>query len=133
MKIVLDTNVLIAALIARGVCYELLEHCVLRHTLLTSDFILEETQEKLIEKFGYTAELAAEAVTVLRSRMKVVPALKLDRPVCRDPDDDNILAAAVSANCDCVITGDEDLLVLKASEGIDILSPRDFLMNEKVD
>ena len=133
MKIVLDTNVLIAALIARGVCYELLEHCVLRHTLLTSDFILEETQEKLIEKFGYTAELAAEAVTVLRSRMKVVPALKLDRPVCRDPDDDNILAAAVSANCDCVITGDEDLLVLKASEGIDILSPRDFLIKEKVD
>lgn len=87
----------------------------------------------MIEKFGYTAELAAEAVTVLRSRMKVVPALKLDRPVCRDPDDDNILAAAVSANCDCVITGDEDLLVLKAYEGIDILSPRDFLMNEKVD
>lgn len=34
MKIVLDTNVLIAALIARGVCHELLEHCVLRHTLL---------------------------------------------------------------------------------------------------
>lgn len=133
MKIVLDTNVLIAALIARGVCHELVEHCVLRHTLLTSDFILEETQEKLIEKFGYTADLAAEAVTVLRSRMKVVPASKLDSPVCRDPDDDNILAAAVSANCDCVITGDKDLLVLKTYEGIDILSPRDFLMNEKVD
>lgn len=133
MKIVLDTNVLIAALIARGVCHELLEHCVLRHTLLTSDFILEETQEKLIEKFGYTAELAAEAITVLRSRMKVVPALKLDSPVCRDPDDDNILAAALSANCDCVITGDKDLLVLKAYEGIDILSPRAFLLNENVD
>lgn len=133
MKIVLDTNVLIAALIARGVCHELLEHCVLRHTLLTSDFILEETEEKLIEKFGYTAELAAEAVTVFRSRMKVVPALKLDSRVCRDADDDNILAAAVSANCDCVITGDKDLLVLKAYAGIDILSPRNFLMNEKVD
>ena len=47
MKIVLDTNVLIAALIARGVCHELLEHCVLRHTLFTSDFILNETHEKL--------------------------------------------------------------------------------------
>ncbi len=133
MKIVLDTNVLIAALIARGVCHELLEHCVLRHTLLTSDFILEETQEKLIEKFGYTAELAAEAVTVLRSRMKVVPASKLDSPICRDPDDDNILAAALSAHCDCIITGDKDLLVLKAYEGIDIFSPRHFLVNEKID
>jgi len=103
VKIVLDTNVLIAALIARGVCHELLEHCVLRHTLLTSDFILEETREKLIEKFGYPAELAGEAVTVLRSRMKVVPASKLDSPVCRDPDDDNVLAAALSAHCDCIV------------------------------
>ena len=133
MKIVLDTNVLIAALIARGVCHELLEHCVLRHTLLTSDFILEETREKLIEKFDYPAELAGEAVTVLRSRMKVVPASKLDSPVCRDPDDDNVLAAALSAHCDCIITGDKDLLVLKAYEGIDIFSPRHFLVNEKID
>jgi uncharacterized protein len=130
VKIVLDTNVLIAALIAHGVCHQLFEHCVRRHTLLTSEFILEETQAKLIEKFGYTAEVAAEAVTVLRSRMKVVPALRLDSPVCRDPDDDHILAAAVSANCDCVITGDQDLLVLKAYDGIDILSPRDFLIKE---
>ena len=60
MKILLDTNVLIAALIARGTCHELLEHCVLRHTLFSSDFILNETEEKLIEKFGYTAELASE-------------------------------------------------------------------------
>ena len=57
MKIVLDTNVLIAALIARGFSHQLLEHCALRHTLFTSDFILEETQEKLIEKFGYSPEL----------------------------------------------------------------------------
>ena len=133
MKIVLDTNVLIAALIARGVCHELLEHCVLRHTLLASDFILEETREKLIEKFGYPADLAAEAVTVLRSRMQVVPASKLDSPICRDPDDDNILAAALSAHCDCIITGDKDLLVLKAYEGIDIFSPHQFLVNEKTD
>jgi putative PIN family toxin of toxin-antitoxin system len=133
VKIVLDTNVLIAALIARGVCHELLEHCILRHTLLTSDFILEETRETLIGKFGYPAELAAEAVTVLRSRMKVVPASKLDSPICRDPDDDNILAAALSAHCECIITGDKDLLVLNAYKSIDIFSPRDFLVREKID
>lgn len=131
MKIVLDTNVLIAALISRGVCHELLEHCVLRHVLFTSEFILEETQEKLIEKFGYPAELAAEVISVLRSRMKVVTPSKLESQVCRDPDDDNILAAAVSGNCDCIITGDKDLLVLKAYEGIEIFSPRGFLNNER--
>ena len=132
MKIVLDTNVLIAALIARGVCHQLLEHCVSRHTLFTSDFILDETQEKLIEKFGYSLELAAEASSLLRSRITVVSASKLESPVCRDPDDDNILAAAISGECDCIITGDKDLLVLKQYQGINIFSPRDFLMNEEV-
>jgi len=38
----------------------------------TSDFILEETQERLVERFGYSSELAAEAGSVLRSRMTVV-------------------------------------------------------------
>ncbi len=132
MKIVLDTNVLIAALIARGVCHELLEHCVLRHTLVTSDFILEETQEKLIEKFGYTSELVAEVENVLRSRMTVVTPSRLESPVCRDPDDDNILAVALSGNCHCIITGDKDLLVLKEYEGVDIFRPRDFLDNERI-
>jgi uncharacterized protein len=89
-------------------------------------------QEKLIEKFGYSSELAAEAASVLRSRMTVVPASRLESPVCRDPDDDNILAAAISGKCDCIITGDKDLLVLKQYEGIDIFTPRDFLMNEDI-
>jgi putative PIN family toxin of toxin-antitoxin system len=132
VKILLDTNVLIAALIARGFCHELLEHCVLRHTLFTSDFILNETQEKLIEKFGYTAEVVSETASILRSRMTVVSPLGLASPVCRDPDDDNILAAAMAASCDCIITGDKDLLVLKTHEGIEILSPRDFLIHEGV-
>jgi len=65
--------------------------------------------------------------------MSVVSVSKLENPVCRDPDDDNILAAAVSGKCDCVITGDKDLLVLKEYEGIDIFSPRDFLANEMTD
>jgi putative PIN family toxin of toxin-antitoxin system len=99
VKIVLDTNVLIAALIARGLCHELLEHCVLRHTLVSSDFILNETHEKLVEKFGYSGELAYEAVSLLRSRMELVVAKELERQVCRDPDDDNILAAAISGKC----------------------------------
>jgi putative PIN family toxin of toxin-antitoxin system len=132
VKIVLDTNVLIAALVARGVCHELFEHCVLQHVVFTSEFILEETQEKLIEKFGYPAELASEAVSVLRSRVKVVTPSKLESQVCRDPDDDNILAAAVSGNCDCIITGDKDLLVLTQYEGVNIFRPRDFLENERI-
>jgi putative PIN family toxin of toxin-antitoxin system len=131
VKIVLDTNVLIAALIARGVCHELLEHCAVRHHLYTSEFILNEVQEKLIEKFGYSPELTSEVASMLRSRMTVVSPLGLASPVCRDPDDDNILAAATAGNCDCIITGDKDLLVLKTYERVEIFSPRDFLINQR--
>jgi putative PIN family toxin of toxin-antitoxin system len=133
VKIVLDTNVLIAALIARGTCHELLEHCVVRHALFTSEFILHETQEKLIEKFGYESDLASEAINLFRSSMTVVSTLKLASSVCRDPDDDNILATAISGNCDCIITGDNDLLALKEYNGIDIFGPRDFLIHERMD
>jgi putative PIN family toxin of toxin-antitoxin system len=132
VKIVLDTNVIIAALIARGVCHELLEHCVLRHTLLTSAFILNETREKLTEKFGYPVEFADEAVALLRSRMKMVTPAALQKQVCRDPDDDSVLALALSGECDCIITGDKDLLLLKVYEGIEIVRPRDFIVNKNL-
>jgi putative PIN family toxin of toxin-antitoxin system len=126
VRILLDTNVLIAALIARGVCHELLEHCARRHKLVTSDFILDEVREKLIQKFKYTSEVADEAVRLLRARMEVVTPASLSAPVCRDADDDNILAAASTGNCEFIITGDKDLLVLHSFAEVKIVSPGDF-------
>ncbi len=131
MRIVLDTNVLIAAFIARGACHQLLEHCIRNHDLVTSQFILDEIREKLVEKFKYTSETADEVVRLLRSQMEVVSPTPLETPVCRDADDDNILATAVAGNGECLVTGDKDLLVLKQFQGIDILSPGDFQAYEK--
>ena len=133
MRIVLDTNVLIAAFIARGVCHQLLEHCVSHHELVTSEFILAELREKLVDKFNYTAEVTDDVIALLRSRMEVVVPEALDAPVCKDPDDDNILATAVSGNGQCIITGDKDLLVLKRFQRIDILAPNAFLAYEEAD
>jgi predicted nucleic acid-binding protein len=56
----------------------------------------------------------------------VVPAA-LEVPVSRDPDDDQILAAAVSGDADLIVTGDEDLLVLGHYRQIPIVSARDAL------
>jgi putative PIN family toxin of toxin-antitoxin system len=47
--------------------------------------------------------------------------------VCRDEDDDVVLATALAGKADVIVTGDEDLLVLKKFRGIEILSPRQFL------
>lgn len=126
MRIILDTNVLIAAFIARGVCHRLLEYCISRHDLVASEFILDEVRNKLSAKFKYAPGVAAETVSLLRSQIEVVSPAPLDKPVCRDADDDNILAAAMAGGCKCIITGDKDLLVLRQFRGIDILSPSDF-------
>ena len=45
-------------------------------------------------------------------------------PVCRDPDDDRILACASEAHAEYIVTGDEDLLVLKRYSAIRIVKPR---------
>jgi putative PIN family toxin of toxin-antitoxin system len=48
------------------------------------------------------------------------------KPICRDSDDDLILACAKGSAADYVVTGDDDLLVLKTYEGISIVRPREF-------
>jgi putative PIN family toxin of toxin-antitoxin system len=126
MSIVLDTNVLLAAFIARGVCAELLEHCVTRHELITSEHILDEFQKHLLGKFKFSPQETTEALVLLRSRMKVIEPIALARPVCRDPNDDLVLAIAVAANARCLITGDKDLLVLVRYTGVEIVAPSAF-------
>lgn len=133
MRVVLDTNVLIAAFIARGACHELLEHCALHHSLVTSEFILAELKEKLTEKFKFPTERADEVDALLRSRMEIVEPTSLDSPVCRDPDDDNILATAAAGNCECIITGDKDMLVLEQFASIVIVSPTEFPDRERTE
>lgn len=47
--------------------------------------------------------------------------------VCRDPKDDKFLELAVNGGADCVVSGDDDLLVLNPFRGINVLTPSDFL------
>jgi len=54
----------------------------------------------------------------------------LDPPVCHDIDDDRILASAVAGQVKCIVTGDNDLLVLKEYAGIDIIRTSDFAAYE---
>ncbi len=131
MRLVLDTNVFIAAFISHGVCNELLEHCVLNHEVVLSKFILAELKDKLTGKFKFTAREASAAVRLIRSRCETVTALPLATPVCRDPDDDSIIATAVAGQCACIIAGDKDLLDLDTPCGIRTLAPGAFWQFEQ--
>ncbi len=126
MRLVLDTNVLISAFVSRGVCHELLEHCEREHEIVSSRFILGEFEEKLIQKFRVPPSEAREARTLLEQHMTVVVPIPLGNAVSRDSDDDLVLATALAGACECVITGDGDLLVLEQFRGIRIVSPSAF-------
>jgi putative PIN family toxin of toxin-antitoxin system len=126
VKILFDTNVLISAIITPGLSAEILDHCIVNHSVITSEYILEELREKLNLKFDYTESEAMAAVHIIRKQSIVVKHKMLPMPISRDPDDDNILAAAVAGECDFIVTGDKDLLVLKEYQGIPILTPRGF-------
>jgi putative PIN family toxin of toxin-antitoxin system len=126
MRVLLDTNVLVAALIAHGTCHEILEHCVQEHEIIASSFLLEELRRVLTGKLGYARREAAEAERLLKSRLTIVSPHPLDTPTCRDSDDDTILGTALAGACRCIVTGDKDLLVLKRYKGIDIVEPNEF-------
>ncbi|MGE5713854.1 MAG: putative toxin-antitoxin system toxin component, PIN family [Betaproteobacteria bacterium] len=126
MRLLLDTNVLIAAFVARGACSELFEHCARSHALVTSTALLAELETTLRRKFGATVRDAHAVVALLQRKVDLIDPRPLDRPVCRDPDDDKVLAAALSGRCNCIITGDKDLLVLESFKGIPIVTPMMF-------
>jgi putative PIN family toxin of toxin-antitoxin system len=126
VKIVCDTNVLVAALVAEGLCRDIVKRRLPVHDLFTSKGLLDELVETLRRKF----RVEPRDIPFLRAfqeRAELVKPEKLKRPVCRDPDDDLVLATAVAAKAHCIITGDDDLLVLKSFAGIAILSPRAFV------
>ncbi len=131
MRIVFDTNVLIAAFISHGVCSELFEHCVRCHKIIASKFILTEFSEKLTTKFKSSKCEVNKATQLLLSRLVIVTPLDLEKPVCRDPKDDFILGTALQGKCQCIISGDKDLLILKKYKGIDIIPPQDFWKYEE--
>ena len=126
MKIFFDTNVLIAAFISHGTCAELFDHCLKNHTPYTSEFVINELLDKLTGKFKFTEAKVLWASNHIRAHATITAEALLSTPFSRDRDDDHILAAAIKADVDCIITGDNDLLVLKKVHGIPIISPRDF-------
>lgn len=126
MKVLLDTNVLIAAFLTHGPSNEVFEHCLSEHTTFTSNWILSELEEKLSGKFRFPPAKVKKIIRFLRENLQKVEPLPLNEKACRDRDDDNVLAAALAGTADCIVTGDRDLLVLKKFHGIPIISPAEF-------
>jgi putative PIN family toxin of toxin-antitoxin system len=126
VRLVLDTNVLVAALVARGTCSDLLEHCVRQHIVISSQFLLNELGDVLEKKFRQRATDVRATLELFAETFALVTPDPLDPPVCRDRDDDVVLAAALAGECAAIITGDQDLLILNPFQGIQVLAPSAF-------
>lgn len=128
MKALFDTNVLLAAFLAEGVCAKLLTRARKRQfNLFTCPFILHEFERILAKKFSATKQEQETALTLItEAAQDIVNPSEAISGVCRDKDDDNVLACAVEAAVEYLVTGDKDLLALKVFRGIRIITPRDF-------
>lgn len=126
MRLLLDTNVVVAALVARGTCHELLEHCVREHVVVSSQSLLDELGGVLARKFRQRAADVQSARRLFAETFTLVEPGVLDVPICRDPDDDVVLATALAGACDAIVTGDQDRLVLDPFRGIRVISPSAF-------
>ncbi len=126
MKVVLDTNVIVAAFAARGLCSEILEICLTYHSIVISEHILSEIKEKLIDKIRLPQKIAHDIVSYLKDQAEVVSPEELEESICRDKDDDRVIGTALSGNAELIITGDEDLLILKKYKDVEIITPRSF-------
>ena len=125
MKVFPDTNVLAAAVAARGLCSELLEITIHDHELLTCQAVLDELERILAKKLRLPPPIAAGFLSLIRAEGKImrppreIPPLKI-----QDASDIPILACAIAGKADVFVTGDKELLNLRKVEGLVVVSPR---------
>src|ERR1700733_7900429 len=127
---VFDTNILVSALFDNDSIPALaLKKARVNGILLISDEIAAEyisvfSREKFNKyvpqslRFSFVENIISNALPVI---------IESPVKVCRDPKDDMFLSIAVNAKATCIITGDNDLLVLHPFQEISIITPHDFL------
>lgn len=128
MRIVVDTNVIVSALVFGGLPRQVLDlagagMC----SVYFSPSIRAEVERILAEKFGWSAEeVQTRTRTLWGFANQVDPKLALE-VIVDDPDDDRVLECAVAADANAIVSGDRHLLRLSSFRSIPVMSPRQFL------
>ena len=124
MRVFFDTNVLISAFAARGLCADLMRVVLAEHELMTGEVNLNELRRVLRERFKAPVAQVDRVEAILRDHTIIEkPAALLSLRV-RDPDDAWVLASAVAGDAQLLVTGDQDLLVLASKAPLPIVTPR---------
>ena len=127
MKVFLDTNVLVSAYAARGLCADVLRLVLAEHELIVAEVALEELERVLTGKLRLSPKLVQAIVDSLREHPVQPRPESVGTVAVRDPDDAWVLASAREAGAEVLVTGDPHLLeVAEAVQEIRIANPRGF-------
>jgi putative PIN family toxin of toxin-antitoxin system len=133
MRAVLDTNVVVSALLWGGTPDRLIQATIDGALeLATSPALIDELREvlarpPLASRLTQERMRAEQAVSLYARLATQVSPLAIEKIVTADPDDDEVLACAIAARADLVVSGDRHLTALKTHRGIRILTPAQAL------
>ena len=133
MRLVLDTNTALSALIWQGVPGKIIDVAMAGKIQLISSVPLLAELEGVLQRPKFQQAILQRGVMIqdlfdgYAALVSCVAYTELVVPVCRDADDDQVLAAAISGAADLIVSGDDDLLALSSFRGIEIVSARDAL------
>jgi uncharacterized protein len=128
LRVLLDTNVLVSALHFAGATPRRVLDAVLsgQHDMVTGPALLDELEDVLITVCGWEQARAHAARLQVEDLADVVVPRSVPR-VCRDADDDEVLAVAQWGRVEMVVTGDKDLLAVGVHAGARMVTPAGFL------
>ena len=129
LRVVLDTNVLVSAVVSDGKSRELLRRGIAnRFSIVTSDLILKELVNVLRRPKFETSEDEIHRITIALVRTAEVVSVKSKlKAVKEDPKDDMIVETAYDGRADMIVTGDSHLLALENFRGIKIITVEKML------
>jgi uncharacterized protein len=133
MIVVLDTNIWVSAIIWGGIPDEIISLQEQRKIEIASSRKLLSELENTFNKKKIQTKLEAlqlttySAISLVYESVNIYPIEELVVPELRDPDDTVVLATAIAANAEVIITGDRDLLILQEYQNMPILTATDFL------
>lgn len=118
MKIVLDTNILISAVLSTSYPREIFLMAVRKKVLgVTSPYLLAKLEDILNKKFSLDKKSIDNLLHLIRKRFLVISP-KFEIKILKDKPNNRVLEAAVEGGCDYVITGNKAILELKKYRGI---------------
>ncbi|MDR2848465.1 MAG: putative toxin-antitoxin system toxin component, PIN family [Bacteroidales bacterium] len=129
MKLDLDSNIFVSAFFWGGHPRKIMERIIkgIDDLFISKDILQEVSSVMVRPKFGVEQEYVNHFIQSIEELSHLLYPKGLVKGVCRDKKDDKILECALIATADYLITGDNDLLVLKSFEGTQIITPNDYL------